>query len=931
MSGIIEADRNHIHAATIAMRRRAWSTAGVGVKLGWWVKLEVEFTRRPVVPLKPGNVLSHFRLIERVGAGGMGVVWKAEDTVLGRVVALKVLPEGVSRNPHSLARFGQEARLLAALNHPNIATIHGLDQADEVSMLVMEYVEGQTISQHLAALGPWKFDQALPLFEQMAEALQDAHEAGIIHRDLKPDNIKVTPAGKVKILDFGLAKAYSSDTAIPASQDSPTVEVSLTQSGVAVGTAIYMSPEQMAGLTLDGRSDLFQLGMVFCQMLTGRHPFEGPTPFDIQHAILRSVPSVVPTPEQAPQDFSRILGKLLEKSLEYRYPDARALLVDLRTLKRNTSSESALPSVLDSRLNPLSVASHSFARRRPFTAAVGAVLVLAGIALGVTGLLHLLAPRPVPSPVPSRLVPLLDVGGNAMNASFSPDSKSVVFASDRGGNWDLWIALVSGGDPVQITDTPEIETGPTWSPDGSTVAFEKQRLDGQATDLFLMPALGGEARKIIENASDPAWSPNGQWIAFADASTGWSSIAKVSPDDPGKLVPVTEPEEGFFHRRPCWSRDGREIVYSRSAGGASGQLWRVPSAGGEPAPITDPSDGSANNSPSITPDGRYIVYASDRGGATNLWRIPVDGGRPERVTSGPGPDEQPRVSPDGTKIVFINSTTTPSIIAVPAGGTEATTLAEFEGGIVWGVDLSPDSSRIAFCRKVAGRPWEVLVMPRQGGRSRRVFVTDQNVMWPRFDATGESVFFFTWEPGSQRIGRVGLELADVTWLTPEREEASYPAPSPDGRSLAFVRASEDGEDVVVRFADGDEKVVVENATLPVFSPDGSMVAVAQTRSYLGGIGVARLDGSGARWLTETGTWPTWMPSGRTIAYADALPDGRQEARVVAVDGGASSRLGEFVWNQSHHPFEIDPATGQLITTEGVGGKSTIWLAEYDRE
>ncbi|MEJ2190664.1 MAG: serine/threonine-protein kinase, partial [Acidobacteriota bacterium] len=160
--------------------------------------------------------------------------------------------------------------MLAALNHPNIATIHGLEHADEISMLVMEYVEGQTISQRLAALGPWTFDQALPLFEQMAEALQDAHEAGIIHRDLKPDNIKVTPAGKVKILDFGLAKAYSSDTAVPFSQDSPTVEVSLTQSGVAVGTAIYMSPEQMAGLTLDGRSDLFQLGMVFCQMLTGR-------------------------------------------------------------------------------------------------------------------------------------------------------------------------------------------------------------------------------------------------------------------------------------------------------------------------------------------------------------------------------------------------------------------------------------------------------------------------------------------------------------------------------------------------------------------------------------------------------------------------------------------------------------------------------------
>jgi serine/threonine protein kinase len=858
----------------------------------------------------------------------MGVVWKAEDTILGREVALKVLPETLARDPDSLARFGQEARLLASLNHPNIATIHGLEQVEDALLLVMEFVHGQTISEHLAGRGPWSFEQALPLFEQMADALQDAHESGIIHRDLKPDNIKVTPGGKVKILDFGLAKAYLENPRTPISPESPTFAVAVTRTGVAVGTTVYMSPEQMGGIPLDGRSDLFQLGMVFVQMLTGHHPFEGPTPFDIQHSILRSDPHFVPTLDQAPDDFLRVLGKLLEKSRDFRYPDARALLVDLRTLRRNTSAENSIATSGVSKLPSSSALSRRSSRRRKL---ITTGLIVAAMASVGGGLWRFLGTPPERSPIPSRLVPLVDVGGNAMNPSFSPDSKSVVFASDRGGNWDLWVSLVSGGDPIQITDTPEIESGPTWSPDGSTVAFERKRLGAQEIDIFLMPALGGRARKITEKASDPAWSPDGEWIVFSDASTGWQRIARVSPNNAVSTVPITEPEEGFFHRRPCWLSDGEEIVFQRSAGGASGQLWRVSSDGGVAVPITDGSDGSTSYDPSVTPDGRYIVHASDRGGATNLWRIPVTGGKPERITSGSGPDVQPKVSFDGHRVVFVNTETIPRIISVAPDETEATVLAEFDGGFAWGAHLSPDASNIVFSRKVPGRTWEILVIPREGGDIRSVFEMRVNVMWPRFESPGDSIVFFTWAPGEQRIGRVGLELASLTWLTEEDVEASYPAPSPDGQWLAFVRARQDGQDVVIRSSAGEERVLIENATLPVFSPDGTMVAVARTRSYLGGIGIVPLDGGGERWLTDTGTWPTWMPDGQAVAYADERPDGRQEARIAPVDGGEPTQLGVFVWNESHHPFEVEPGTGHIISTDGIGGKTTIWLAEYENE
>jgi len=868
------------------------------------------------VSLAPGQTVAHYRLIEKIGEGGMGVVWKAEDLDLGRAVALKVLPEGFAGHTRRAARFEQEARMLAALNHPNIATVHGFERAGDVRMLVMEYVDGADVASRLAE-GPSSFERALPLFEQMAEALQAAHERGIVHRDLKPANIKITPAGRVKVLDFGLAKALGPLPGESSSSGSPTRTREGTRHGLIVGTANYMSPEQLRGLELDGRSDLFQLGLVFFQMLTGRHPFDGPTSVDVQHAILHDSPHAASFPS-APPEFSRLLAKLLEKNRDYRYPDARALLVDLRTLRRD--SLSGVGSA-----DALGVGPARSSRRGVAIGLVAGVALVAVLAL-VLGRLSLRAPH---AAVPDRLVPLLDSAGSAADPSFSPDGGRVVFASDRDGDWDLWIALIAGGDPVRITDTSAAETGPVFSPDGTAIAFARTRPGENGSDLYVMPALGGAARKLADDAESPSWSPDGGWIAYADNAKGWTRIAKVAPDDPDHPVALTDGEVGFFEASPSWSPDGRWIVFTRSSGGASGRLWRMRPDGSERERIMPERGAGASSHPVVSPDGRFVVYSSDRGGATNVWRVPLRGGEPERITSGPGPDTRPAVSSDGSRIVFVNESPSPRIVVFePGRGTSV--LAQYEGGFAWGPRLSPDGQTIAFARKVPGRSWQIWLMPRTGGAARSLLSSDLDLIWPRFGPDGGTVLFFNWNQGNQRVGRVGLDGRGLEWLTEEGVEAGYPDISPDGKLLACVRFQGEGRDVVVRsLATGEERVLVEDATLPVFSPDGRSVAVARTRSYNGGIGVVATDGGEVRWLTGSGTWPVWMPDGSAIAFADHHGDEGQQAWTVSPAGGSPRRIDAVAWNEIHHPFDIDPRTGAIVTTDGAPGRTTLWLAEYD--
>jgi Tol biopolymer transport system component/serine/threonine protein kinase len=854
--------------------------------------------------------LGPYKIDRVLGRGGMGVVYQATDPRLGRSVAIKVLP-GTS-DALALGRFLREAKTVAALQHPHIAVLHDVGREGDTSYLVMERLEGESLAAAIdrGAL-PWK--DVVRIGEQIAGALEHAHGLGVLHRDIKPSNIMLAPGRGAVLLDFGVAlrdKTWARDTEVPGRTE--TVE-RLTRAGTMIGTVAYMSPEQLQEQALDQRSDLFQLGATLHEAVTGTHPFGGPTNVDVMHAILRTAPRPLRELCRAPEELSRIVGKLLEKDPEYRYPDARALLVDLRSLERSSTASTA-PTLAAPRRG----------RKLPWpalSAVLAALSLLAGLALGGRG-------HGASSAAPARLVPLSHGEGNDASPSFAPDGKSFVFASDRGGNWDLWVGLVNGDPPVRITETLENEGQPAWSPDGTRVAFRRARRGETASDVFVMPALGGHARRLAERALDPAWSPDGGWIVYADVAGGWARLVKARSDGSGAAVAVTAVEAGYFHRHPSWSPDGRTLVFNRSPGGLVGEILTVPSEGGTPRPITHDPDGTQNLSATFTPDGRYVVHASDRGGTLNLWRIPAVGGRPERITSGPGQDFDPQVSSDGKRIAFMLSLVATRILSVPLDGGEPRSLLSLSGSEAWGPDVSPDGSSVVFALKVPGNPWRLSVLPQPAGPMRPLLEGQPDIVCVRHAGTSGFLLFDSRGTAGGRIGRVRADGTGLQWLTEEGQDRTYPDLSEDGRLLAFVGTSGGRGDIVVRdVASGAERVVVENATLPRFSPDHRSLAFARSRAYAG-VGVVALNGGEPIWLTSSGTWPTWMPDGASIAYADVGSAGGQVARVVPTQGGVARDLSSYRWRSTHFPFVVSSDGHSLLTTDTADNKSTLWLAEY---
>ncbi len=866
-------------------------------------------------PVEPER-LGPYEIGELLGRGGMGTVYLARDTRLGRSLAVKVLAAHADKT--ALTRFLREARTVAALHHPHVAVLHDVGEEGETSYLVMQRVEGRTL-QAMLVQGALVWPDVLRYGEQLASALAHAHGHGVLHRDIKPGNIMISPERGAVLLDFGLAQrghfpSPSVETAETASNDR------LTRDGATVGTSTYMSPEQLRDEDLDVRSDLFQLGLCLYQAIAGRHPFSGPTSVDMMHAILRNEPTPLGEVATIPQELSRIIDKLLEKEPAYRYPNAAALQVDLRGLERSSESGTT----------PLTTGQ----RRRLLRPRVGRIALAVALVAAVAGIFfgwgRLSRPEAPPSARPSRVVPLMPGLGDVDNPSFSPDGNSVVFASDRGGNWDLWYTRISGSSAVRITDTDEVENQPAWSPDGARIAFTRRGDEGASVDILVMPALGGPARKLVAQAQDPAWRPDGRQIAFAAASSGgWMHLAKVSVDGGGETQPITSVEAGFFHRRPAWTPDGETIVFNRSPGGNAGQIMRVPSNGGPATPLTRDPEGTTNLSAVVTHDGGFVIHVSDRGGVVNLWRIPIHGGVPEPITSGPGRDMNPAATMDGRRVAFVLNPVATKVISVKRSSTQPTTIAALNGSEAWGPDLSPDGRLIVVANKAPGSRWQLTIVERDTGLTRTLLQGLPDLFWGRFTPNGGSLVFHSRGDEGSRIGRVAVDGTGLRWLTPAGENARYPDASSDGR-LVFVRGGETAPEIVSMSLSGDgpQSVVAHDATLPAFSPDGRTLAVARGRSYAGGIGVVDAGGGEVRWLTRSGSWPTWMPGGREIAFADAGPGGSQAMFTVSTDGGDPEPLTAYSWNGPHWPFVV-AASGEIITTDWAGARKTLWLAEFE--
>jgi len=482
--------------------------------------------------LSPGAKLGNFEIVELIGRGGMGEVYRARDSRLKRDVAIKVLPAGLARDPDRIVRFEREARAAGALNHPNIVAVHEIGRDGDTYWIATELVGGESLAKVIER-GPLGVPRALEIARQIADGLAAAHAAGIVHRDLKPANIMVTRDGWVKILDFGLALRQRT------SQDSTTMD--MTEKGTVLGTAGYMSPEQVRGEVVDHRSDLFSFGVILYEMLGGKRAFAGVSSVEVMSAILKDDPPELPA--SVPPTCDRIVRRCLQKDRERRFQTAADLGWALQT-----PSPSQPPAKTPRRRTRLTWAA--------VAAAVCAAAVIAAYLIGAHS-------RPIGIAAGTTLRRLTADKGITTDAAISADGTFVAYATDRAdsGNLDIWVQQVAGGGAVRLTDNPADDYDPSISPDGSQVAFRSNRDGG---GVYLVPVLGGNARLLIPKGNHPRFSPDGQMLMYSigiareDVYGGELFVQRLSGGSP---IPIG-PGCSVFSFSPAWSPDSRRIIFS---------------------------------------------------------------------------------------------------------------------------------------------------------------------------------------------------------------------------------------------------------------------------------------------------------------------------------------------------------------------------------
>jgi Tol biopolymer transport system component len=876
----------------------------------------------PALSLDPGSSIGAYRIEELLGAGGMGEVYRARDGTLERDVAIKVLPQPFASDPERVARLLREARLLAALNHPNIAAIYGVVEADGHRGLVLEFVDGPTLAERLTS-GRIPLPEALTIARQIADALDAAHGKGIIHRDLKPANTKAAPGGLVKVLDFGLAKLDADDGARAADPShSRTVTVGSTRADVILGTAAYMSPEQARGEAVDKRTDIWSFGCVLFEMLTGRNAFCGETVSDTIASILSREPDWGAVPETTPLAVRRMLRRCLERDPQQRLRDIGDVKHELdRTLADLRASTVASRALASPARRPQT------AQRWLFAPAGLALIVL----VGVGGAFFVLRQTTTPPAVAEPALQLTDFNDSAVHPAVSPDGRMVTFV--RGGFFgtsaggqttvQIYAKVLPNGEPVQLTRDAYQKEQPVFSPDGSRIIYAAV-MPGFKWDSWQVPVLGGPPQPFLSNASGLVWLDD-QRLLYSEIMGGGIHMGIVTSTQSrtgSRRIYFPRLDGGMAHRSAP-SPDRKQVLVVEMNGGEWLPCRVVPFDGSSAGHPIGPLDGQCTTA-AWSSDGQWMYFSSNAGGAFHVWRQRYPNGTPEQITFGPTEQEGTALTPDGKYLITSMGLQQASIsLKDPSGDRQLTS----EGFAMLPIML-PSGDRMFYLMRTgprgyaSGELWSL--SPGTGEKERAL--PGRVMANYSISADGRRVVFAS----ADRASDDGIWVADLARRTQPRQltrggefraffgtpgEIVYISPPAERRYLFRMREDGSGverirpepvDNLITVSPDGQWAVVVPEMTaggglaLQLMSLHGEASMTACENCVVLGFGPNRVQGSPINWSMDgklvfvslqyfgLGTAKTVvLPYRSGVPLAALWPKGLRYEQNVAANPGAT--------------------------------------------